>query len=150
MGSIFQRDFFSQMSFDVGHDRIQKRPLFCLEGLGAALSNRTALYGGLLASHMLTNVNVWIHMIWSTLDQGIASVSICMQWGMMDEVIDYNEYITGKRAKGSSYGIFNPIRWIGQIIGNSAAVLALGWVDYKTALVEMGPAWGCREEILRT
>jgi GPH family glycoside/pentoside/hexuronide:cation symporter len=57
-------------------------------------------------------------------------VSIQMQWGLVGEAIDYNEMITGKRTEGSIYGTFNLTRRIGQTIGNSAAVLALGWIGY--------------------
>lgn len=62
---------------------------------------------------------------------GLASVSIYMQWGLVGEAIDYNEMITGKRTEGSIYGTFNLTRRIGQTVGNSAAVLALGWIGYQ-------------------
>lgn len=106
----------------------------------ACLLVGAVLYGGLFVAHILTNVNVWVHIIWSSLAQGLASVSIYMQWGMVGEVIDYNEYITGKRTEGSIYGTFNLTRRIGQTIGNSAAVLALGWIGYDTALADAGLA----------
>lgn len=96
------------------------------------------LYVGLFAAHMLTNVNPYVHMIWNGLGMGVASVSILMQWGLVGEVIDYNEYLTGKRTEGSIYGTFNLTRRIGQTIGNSAAVLALGWIGYDTALADAG------------
>ncbi len=97
-----------------------------------------ALYVGLFAAHMLTNVNVWVHIIWSALASTTAGVSIQMQWGLVAETIDYNEYITGKRTEGSIYGTFNLARRIGQTIGNSAAVLMLGWIGYDTALADAG------------
>ena len=100
----------------------------------------SGLYVGLFAAHMLTTVNVWVHMIVSGLASGFASVSIYMQWGMVGETIDYNEYLTGKRTEGSIYGTFNLTRRIGQTIGNSAAVLALGWIGYDTALADAGLA----------
>lgn len=61
-----------------------------------------------------------------------------MQWGMVGEEIDYNEYLTGKRTEGSIYGTFNLTRRIGQTIGNSVAVLALGWIGYDTAMAASG------------
>ncbi len=96
------------------------------------------LYLGLFAAHMLTTVNPYVHMIWNALAQGIATVSILMQWGMVGEAIDYNEYLTGKRTEGSIYGTFNLSRRIGQTVGNSAAVLALGWIGYDTAIADAG------------
>ena len=61
-----------------------------------------------------------------------------MQWGMVGEAIDYNEYLTGKRTEGSIYGTFNLTRRIGQTIGNSAAVLALGWIGYDATIAAAG------------
>jgi GPH family glycoside/pentoside/hexuronide:cation symporter len=60
-----------------------------------------------------------------------------MQWGLVGEAIDYNEMITGKRTEGSIYGTFNLSRRVGQTIGNSAAMLLLGWIGYNgTAAVQ--------------
>ncbi len=60
-------------------------------------------------------------------------ISIQMQWGMIGEAIDYNEYLTGKRTEGSIFGTFNLCRRIGRTIGNSASVLALGLIGYNSA-----------------
>ena len=97
-----------------------------------------ALYVGLFAAHMLTDVNPIVHIVWSSLASGMGMVSIQMQWGMLGEAIDYNEHLTGKRTEGSIYGTFNLTRRIGQTIGNSVAVLALGWIGYDTALAAAG------------
>lgn len=99
-----------------------------------------ALYAGLFALHMLTTVNAWVHIIWSGVAMSFSSVSIYMQWGLVGEAIDYNEYLTGKRTEGSIYGTFNLTRRIGQTIGNSAAVLMLGWIGYDTVAAEAGLA----------
>ena len=96
------------------------------------------LYAALFAAHMVMDVNPYVHMIWSTLAAGVGMVSIQMQWGMVGEAIDYNEYLTGKRTEGSIYGTFNLTRRIGQTIGNSAAVLALGWIGYDADLAVQG------------
>ena len=100
----------------------------------------SVLYFALFAAHMMTNVNTWVHIIWSGVAMSFASVSIYMQWGMVGEAIDYNEYLTGKRTEGSIYGTFNLTRRIGQTIGNSAAVLMLGWIGYDTVAASAGLA----------
>lgn len=56
-----------------------------------------------------------------------------MQWGLVATVTDYNEMVTGKRTEGTIYGTFNLSRRIGQTVGNSAAVLALGWIGYEAS-----------------
>lgn len=92
------------------------------------------LYISLFALHMITKVNPWVHIIWSGLAMGIASVSIYLQWGLVGDAIDYNEQITGKRTEGSIYGTFNLSRRVGQTIGNSVAVLLLGFIGYNADL----------------
>lgn len=98
------------------------------------------IYVAIFAAHMVTDVNIWVHIIGTGLGMSFASVSIYMQWGMVGEAIDYNEYLTGKRTEGSIYGTFNLTRRIGQTIGNSAGVLMLGWIGYDTALADQGLA----------
>lgn len=90
----------------------------------------SAIYIGLFALHMVTDVNPYVHIIVSNSAMGLASMSIYMQWGLVSEAIDYNEMITGKRTEGSIYGTFNLSRRVGQTIGNSSAVLMLGWIGY--------------------
>lgn len=92
------------------------------------------MYAGLFALQMLTTVNPYVHIIVSNIALGLASMSIYMQWGLVSEAIDYNEMITGKRTEGSIYGTFNLSRRVGQTIGNSSAVLMLGWIGYNADL----------------
>lgn len=92
----------------------------------------------LFVMHMLFTVPAMVHMIWISLSSAFSSVSIYMQWGLVGEAIDYNEYLTGKRTEGSIYGTFNLSRRIGQTIGNSAAVLMLGWIGYDTVVAAAG------------
>lgn len=93
---------------------------------------------GLFAMHMLFTVPAIVHMVWISISSAFSSVSIYMQWGLVGEAIDYNEYLTGKRTEGSIYGTFNLSRRIGQTIGNSAAVLMLGWIGYDTVVAAAG------------
>ena len=98
----------------------------------------SVLYISLFALHMVMDVPAMVHMLWSSVASGIGMMSIQMQWGMVGEAIDYNEYLTGKRTEGSIYGTFNLTRRIGQTIGNSAAVLALGWIGYDATIAAAG------------
>lgn len=67
----------------------------------------------------------YVFLIVSSLAAGVGGTTVFMQWGMMGEVIDYNEVVTSKRTEGSIYGTFNLMRRIGQAIGSSAAVALL-------------------------
>ena len=92
-----------------------------------------ACYAVLFGAMMFTNVSATVYMVWSTVASSLASVSIFMQWGLVATVTDYNDMVTGKRAEGTIYGVFNLSRRIGQTIGNSAAVAALGWIGYQAS-----------------
>ena len=95
------------------------------------LLTASAIYFVLFGALMVASVPAIAYMLISSIAMGLASVSIYMQWGLVGEAIDYNEMITGKRTEGSIYGTFNLPRRIGQTVGNSAAVLALGWIGYQ-------------------
>lgn len=87
------------------------------------------LYVILFAVLMFTN-NVVLYLVLMGLAQGVGSITVLMQWGMVGEAIDYNEYVTGKRTEGSIYGFFNLTRRFGQAVGQSGSVAMLGVVGY--------------------
>ena len=75
-----------------------------------------------------------VHGVILGVGTGFAIVSIQMQWGLVGEAIDYNEFVTGKRTEGSIYGTFNLARRIGQTIGLGFSFLALDWIGYQPKL----------------
>ena len=87
--------------------------------------------GGLFVMHMVSDVHPLVHGVLLGIGTGFSMVSVQMQWGLVGEAIDYNEYITGKRTEGSIYGTFNLARRIGQTIGQGFALYALGWIGYQ-------------------
>lgn len=104
------------------------------------------MYVGLFVLHVVSTVNIWVHIVWSSLAAGFSTVSVLMQWGLVGEAIDYNEYLTGKRTEGSIYGTFNLTRRIGNTIGSSLAVLLLGVVNYdpNAAVQSAGAIFGIK------
>lgn len=98
------------------------------------------VYVFLFGLHLTMDVNVWLHIILSTIAFSLAGVSGMMQWGLLGEAIDYNEYLTGKRTEGSIYGTFNMLRRLGQAIATSLSVAMLGLVGYDAAASNMGLA----------
>lgn len=96
-----------------------------------ALVLGAVLYAVLFFAMISVSVPAVVFMIWSTVAMSLASISIFMQWGLVAEVTDYNDLVTGKRTEGTIYGTFNLSRRIGQTIGNSVAVLALGAIGYQ-------------------
>ena len=71
-----------------------------------------AICAGLFAMHLFMDVPPLVHGVILGIGSGMAMVSIQMQWGLVGEAIDYNEYVTGKRTEGSIYGTFNLSRRI--------------------------------------
>ena len=61
-----------------------------------------------------------------------------MQWGLVAETIDYNEYLTGKRNEGTIYGFFSLSRRVGSTIANSVTVLLIAAIGYDAALTTAG------------
>ena len=90
-----------------------------------------ALYVGLFTLHITTDINVWVHIGINALASGISGLSNMMQWGMLSEAIEYNEYLTGKRTEGSINGTFNMLRRLGQGLGASFGVAMLGMIGYN-------------------
>lgn len=93
-----------------------------------------AAYVGLYAAMTMAKIPPVVYMVWAGLGSMLYGVSVMMQWGLVGETIDYNEYLTDKRTEGSIYGTFNLMRRIGTTIGSSLAVLTLGWIGYDSNL----------------
>lgn len=93
-----------------------------------------AICGLLFVMHLVMDVNPLVHGVILGVGSGMAMVSIQMQWGLVGEAIDYNEYITGKRTEGSIYGTFNLSRRIGQTVGLGFSFFALDWIRYNPEL----------------
>jgi GPH family glycoside/pentoside/hexuronide:cation symporter len=93
-----------------------------------------AICGVLFVMHMFMEVPPLVHGVILGIGSGFAMVSIQMQWGLVGEAIDYNEYVTGKRTEGSIYGTFNLARRIGQTVGLGFSFFALDWIGYKPLL----------------
>jgi len=95
------------------------------------------MYVMLFTLHVVTTLNIWVHIGINALASGISGLSNMMQWGMLSEAIEYNEYLTGKRTEGSINGTFNMLRRLGQGLGASFGVAMLGMIGYNaTASVQ--------------
>ena len=92
------------------------------------------LYVLLFGLHILTDIHVWTHIGLYAIASGVSSLSNMMQWGMLSEAIEYNEYLTGKRTEGSINGTFNMLRRLGQGLGASFGVAILGLIGYDATI----------------
>ncbi len=97
------------------------------------------LFAGLLAyTFFAPSLNAWVFAIWNALATAMITMSVQMQWGLVAEAIDYNEYITGKRNEGSIYGFFSLSRRVGSTIASSLSVLIIAGIGYNPELTKMG------------
>ena len=87
---------------------------------------------------MIPETNAWIFIIANSIGSGLITMSVQMQWGLVAESIDYNEYLTGTRNEGTIYGFFSLSRRIGSTIANSASVLIIAGIGYDAALTAAG------------
>ena len=98
-------------------------------------------YAGLLAYTLIiptASINPFLYVIWNGISGALVQMSVQMQWGLVAESIDYNEYLTGKRNEGTIYGFFSLSRRIGGTIANSASVLIISAIGYDAALTNAG------------
>ena len=95
-------------------------------------------YAGLFGMHLFFAVPLWLHVLLYSMAYGLSGVSGMMQWGLLGETIDYNEYLTEKRTEGTIYGTFNMLRRIGQAIGTSAGVALLGCFGFDGTREALG------------
>ena len=104
----------------------------CLLGGGIACAGLTAYV------MMIPDFNHWLFVIWMAIGNGLITMSVQMQWGLVAESIDYNEYLTGKRNEGTIYGFFSLSRRIGSTISNSLSVLIIAAIGYDASLTQAG------------
>ena len=82
----------------------------------------------------------WLFITLYSLGGGLIMMSQQMQWGLVAESIDYNEYLTGKRNEGTIYGFFSLSRRIGGTISSSLTVLIIAAIGYDATLTAAGMA----------
>ena len=96
-------------------------------------------YAALLAYTLMSaELNAPLFVIWNGISGALVQMSVQMQWGLVAESIDYNEYLTGKRNEGTIYGFFSLSRRIGGTIANSASVLIIAAIGYDAAVANAG------------
>lgn len=106
----------------------------------AALLIGLSMMAGLFAYMLVAEVPAFLFLAVSGVGYALVNLSVQMQWGLVGEAIDYNEYLTGKRTEGAIYGVFSLTRRLGQTISQSLAVLMIGWIGYNPELTNAGLA----------
>lgn len=97
-----------------------------------------ALFVGLFFTLKGGQIPAMVYVIWLSVANGIGQMSVQLQWGLVSESIDYNEYITGKRSEGSIYGNFSLTRRLGQLFSSSAIAWMIGAIGYNIEAAKQG------------
>ena len=102
---------------------------------------RVCLAGGFILAASLTayvvmvpDFNHVLFVVWYSLGNACITLSVQMQWGLVAESIDYNEYLTGKRNEGTIYGFFSLSRRIGSTIANSLTVILIAAIGFNAEI----------------
>lgn len=101
------------------------------------------MFGGIVLTVLFlfmyfTDVNDYVYLIGSSVGMAVTMMSVQLQWGLVSESTDYNEYLTGKRTEGAIYGTFSLTRRIGQTIAQSLSVAMIGWIGYNPEIANVG------------
>ena len=96
------------------------------------------IFVGLYVWKLVGDLPPFFYMIFASLGIAFMMMSVQIQWGLVSESIDYNEYITGKRSEGSIYGNFSLTRRLGQMLAQSLVVLMIGWIGYSQQAAQTG------------
>ena len=92
----------------------------------------------LFAGMITMDLPAIVYLVVASIGFGLINMSVQLQWGLVSESIDYNEYLTGKRTEGAIYGTFSLTRRVGQTLSQSLAVLIIGWIGYNPELTNQG------------
>lgn len=98
------------------------------------------LFVALMITVNVTDISATTYIVWMYAALGFMMMSVQLQWGLVGQSIDYNEYITGKRNEGTIYGFFSLTRRLGTVLAQSTAAWIIGWIGYDASLAEAGAA----------
>lgn len=79
-----------------------------------------------------------MYIVWAGSSATLLNLGVQLQWGLLAESVDYNQFVTDKRNEGTLYGSFMFSRRLGQTIAQSLVVLIIGWVGYNPDLTNSG------------
>lgn len=97
-----------------------------------------ALFVSLFVTLLSTDIPGVLYIIWAGTGATLLNLGVQLQWGLLADSVDYNQYVTAKRNEGTLYGSFMFSRRLGQTIARSLVVLIIGWIGYNPDLANAG------------
>ncbi|MCZ0717529.1 MFS transporter [Aerococcus kribbianus] len=96
------------------------------------------LFVSLFFSLMIAELPGLVYIIWAGSAATLLNLGVQLQWGLLAESVDYNQFTLGKRNEGTLYGSFMFSRRLGQTIAQSLVVLIISWIGYNPDLTNAG------------
>lgn len=98
------------------------------------------LFVSLFATLLVTDIPGALYIVWAGSAATLLNLGVQLQWGLLADSVDYNQFVMGKRNEGTLYGSFMFSRRLGQTIAQSIVVLIIGWIGYNPDLTNEGLA----------
>lgn len=102
------------------------------------LGTAIALYVSLFITLTSTDIPGITYIVWAGMSATLLNLGVQLQWGLLADSVDYNQFVTGKRNEGTLYGSFMFSRRLGQTLAQSLVVLVIGWIGYNPDLTNAG------------
>lgn len=61
----------------------------------------------------VTDIPGVVYIIWAGASATLLNLGVQLQWGLLADSVDYNQFVTGKRNEGTLYGSFMFSRRLG-------------------------------------
>ena len=78
---------------------------------------------------------------------GYSFVSIT-NWAVVTDVIDYQQYKTGRRDESAIYAVYTFSRKLGQTAADAGGSLLLGWAGYSAEIADLGYVAGVGDRLM--
>ncbi len=103
----------------------------CAAGLGFAAVINVIMY---LVGFTPASANPYVFLALTFLSGAGQTFLVLEVWALVMDVIDYQEFLSGRREEGTSYSFYSFTRKLGQTIAGAGAAAILGWIGYNGEL----------------
>ena len=106
----------------------------CSVGLGFAAVVNIALY---LLKFTPVVQNPFMFLVFLLLSGAGQTFLVLEVWALVMDVIDYHEYLSGRREEGTAYAFYSFTRKLGQTLAGAGTNIMLGVIGYNVANTEV-------------
>ncbi|MFK8243673.1 MULTISPECIES: glycoside-pentoside-hexuronide (GPH):cation symporter [unclassified Facklamia] len=122
---------------------------FAVPKLAKKYGKKNVVIGGLcynlifsLCLYIFPIGNPMTYLILSNISSAGALVFMILTWAFVTDIIDYQEYKTGRRADGTLYSIYTFSRKVGSSLSSTLMTFLLGVIGFVSGVQEQAPGVG--------